>query len=150
MWIGNCRKSNSVPQNFSDQSAERSERLKPFWIGKEHLQIVQSEFWCVSVSNVCYTVVWLSLNIFNIRLTSHSQNTLYIDQTRERLCAVSPLEICMPSFEHCSLTAKVYTSEFKCEGFLLHRQRAWWVQCTLEWGKVTLNYCRSVGTLKYS
>lgn len=23
----------------------------------------------------------------------------------------------MPSFEHCSLTAKVHTSEFKCEGF---------------------------------
>lgn len=60
---------------------------------------------CLSAMLAAYAVVWLSLNIFNIRLTSHSQNTLYIDQTREKA---------LWSFTSGDLHAKFWTMFSNC------------------------------------
>lgn len=70
MWIGNC-----------------VARLPSAQKGEEHLQRVQSEF-CLSAALAADAAVSSPLNIFNVGFTSHSQDTLYIDQTREKaLCS---------------------------------------------------------------
>lgn len=92
-------------------------RKKDLWI---NVQKIVGGSICLSAALPVCTVVWLSLNIFNIHLTSHSQNILDIDKTQEKaLRSFTSADRCVRVWGVCS-NCQVCTSEFKCWGFFFY------------------------------
>lgn len=111
----------SILQYFTDWIAQRSWRsvyvlYKQVREKKKSCETIVGGSICLWVALPVCTAVWLSLNIFNIHLTSHSQNILDIDKTQEKaLRSFTSADRCVRVWGVCS-NCQVCMSEFKCWG----------------------------------